>query len=187
MVGVLGALPMLCLLVALVYVLLHSLLAALSTGFCESFPLLIRSVPREIANAAVVSWSVMHVLLVSTAFEAWHCVEVAPDRAWRLFSEQSVRCTLWPDAATPHSERVWPLLLTLGVALMLCYGVAVPVVLWRTLRARNRPESYTVSPAKAVDGVDAADDVAMGGGEQPCGAVCASTPLCYHVPPSPPP
>jgi hypothetical protein len=131
-------LPVFCVCIALLFLIFHSVIAALSQSFLRSVALLLRSVPRETANACVVAWSTMYVVLLTQALHAFHCVplDTMPGAAWRLDRQREVQCSLQPDG--------WfGLIFILGSAMLLLYGLAVPCFcFWFLLKQQRRGPSH---------------------------------------------
>ena len=71
---VMAMLPCFCVLIGVLHMLFSCVIStfAISGSRLKAYMFLIRTVPIEVANACVVAFSTMYVMIVSTALEAWN-------------------------------------------------------------------------------------------------------------------
>jgi alpha-tubulin suppressor-like RCC1 family protein len=132
MVIVASGLPFFCVAIAILYFVFNSLIAAQSQRVWQAFVHLLMTLPREIANACVISFTLMYVMLTRTAAEAFDCRPLDREGApWRLDRQREVQCSLGADSW-------WVKIIILGGSLGAVCTFLIPILMLRHLYHMQR-------------------------------------------------
>eukprot|EP01051_Picozoa_sp_SAG22_P007982 SAG22_NODE_584_length_8876_cov_42.811667_6_plen_799_part_00 len=125
------ALPTFCILIGLMHLMFSCCIAtvAMSGSRMNAYLFLVRTVPIEVANACVVAFSTMYIMIMSTAADAWHCTTRVNDEL-HMDSYPQILCTF--EAAG------YPRIFVGGIVMLGTYGVGLPMLMWWTLSRRNQ-------------------------------------------------
>ena len=128
-------LPCFCVLIGLLHMLFSCVIStfAISGSRLKAYLFLIRTVPIEVANACVVAFSTMYVMILSTALEAWNCSTRVNVKV-HLDQYPQILCSFMPADASSRYLRIWGG----GIGMLALYGAGLPGLFWYTLYTRNK-------------------------------------------------